>query len=235
MTEGILRLSGPVLSAWTVEAIEQAMLRPVAAGAIMRRATARFFQAAVRGRSPPAWVFAIGLGLYAGYEAYNEREVDWTKLEEEQYSANDLAVFRRGFSEANRQFLVQAAGVAATANRWKYILIPSEIMPVVAGVDLRGIERLGNILQWEPAGANARRRGATAGRGSAGVYHYSDGTFVRGSWEEYPFAVTTSLIAGPAQVEQVPLRENWVQGGFIRAASLSQGFVPGDTVRCYVF
>ncbi|MGL6110332.1 MAG: NucA/NucB deoxyribonuclease domain-containing protein, partial [Rubrivivax sp.] len=43
-------------------------------------------------------------------------------------------------------------------------------------------------------------------------------TMVRGSWEEYPFAATSAARAGFV-VDRVPLRENWIQGGFIRAAS----------------
>lgn len=58
-------------------------------------------------------------------------------------------------------------------------------------------------------------------------------TMVRGSWEEYPFAATSAARAGFV-VDRVPLRENWIQGGFIRAAGMVQGFHPGDSVGCYI-
>lgn len=56
---------------------------------------------------------------------------------------------------------------------------------------------------------------------------------VRASWEEYPFAATSAARAG-FLVDRVPLRENRIQGGCIRAASMVQAIQPGDPVTCVI-
>jgi hypothetical protein len=235
VTEGIALLGRPALSAMTVEAIELRMVTGIAARAIVARAGLALIRPNPLKFIPYAgWAFAIGTALYAGYEAYNATQVNWAKMEAGTYDEGDLAVFRRGFTETARSFLASAAGAAALQSRWKYILIPSEIMPMVAQVDAAGMEIYGNILQWDPAGAGARRGAAMRGRSSAAKVLMADGSYVRGSWEEYPFAVTQAPGMAGAHVGLVPLRENWIQGGFIRAAAIVQGFAPGDTVRCFI-
>ncbi len=102
----------------------------------------------------------IGTAVYAGYEAYKSTEIDWNKLENGIYDAADLAMFRVGFTMARQQFLATAAGAAAQQAGSKYILIPSEVMPTVAQVDMIGITQFSNSLTWEPD----RREGASGAR-----------------------------------------------------------------------
>ena len=105
-------------------------------------------------------------------------------------------------------------------NNSKYILIVAEIMTFIARVDAAGIAQLGRALTWDPANARRPLRERTRGMGSANLQTLA-GAQRPLSWEEYPFAAT--YIPGhptAAVVEAVPLYENWVQGGFIRAASM---------------
>ncbi|MBR0666304.1 hypothetical protein GXW71_18225 [Roseomonas hellenica] len=235
MTDGIALLGRPALSAMTVEAIEHRLLRGLATEAIIARAGAALVRPNLLKFVPYAgWAFTIGTTLYAAYEAYNEVQVDWAKMESEVYDSGDLAVFLRGFTEVRRSFVVSDAGRIARDNQWKYILIPSEIMPMIAQVDAVGMEIYGDILQWDPDGAGSRRSSAMRGRSGAGDIKLLDGTSVRGSWEEYPFAVTQVPGRTGAHVDRVPLRENWIQGGFIRAAAMAQGFQRGMTIRCFI-
>ena len=104
-------------------------------------------------------------------------------------------------------------------------------MPRIAEVDRIGIEMYGDHLVWDPMGAAPRRRQATAGRPPARTFTTPNGP--RLSWEEYPFAVTRGPIPG-VYVDLAPLRENWIQGGFIRAAAMLQNFQPNTTVRAIV-
>jgi len=222
----------PVFSAAMVVAIERRMLvgaavavAEAAAVALLRPNLARFIPYA-------GWVLTIGTVAYASYEAYNARGIDWSKLEAESYSADDLAVFMAAFTQARQAFAARADGAEAQRRGQKFILIPSEVMPMIADVDRRGVAEYGAALRWDPAGGPVRRQAALRGRGAAGPVRVG-GASVRGSWEEYPFASTSAARTG-FLVDRVPLRENWIQGGFIRAASMVQGFHPGDAVRCFI-
>ena len=235
MTNGAVVLGRPALSASTMTAIQ----RRVAPRAGLAAAAARAGQSLVR----PRWskfIPYIGLAItaYQGYGAfmagYNETEVDWEKMEQGLYDAEDLAVFRTGYRETRAAFSGSTAGVEADRARQKVILIPSQAMPMIAVVDLQGIALHGRVLTWDPAGAPARRRAAISGRGPAGPITLADGTTVRGSWEEYPFAVTRGPRPIRAHTDRVPLIENWIQGGFITAANREQTFIPGDTVHVHI-
>ena len=222
----------PVLSAATVAAIERRMLVS-AASAVAGAAVAAALRPNVARFIPyVGWALTFGTVLYASYEAYNARAIDWTKLETETYTAEALIVFRAAFNEARQECVDSKVGREAEEREEKYILIPAEIMPMIAAVDLRGMAEFGASLRWNPTGKNARRQAAMRGRPPAGpILVGSD--LVRGSWEEYPFASTYAARAG-AHVERVPLRENWVQGGFIRAASMVQRFQEHEAVTCFI-
>ncbi len=229
-----MKLSRPVLSAGTVIAIEKRMVIGATTAMIARRATVALVKPRVTKFIPyVGWAIATGTALYAGYEAYNATAINWAKMETETYDEADMAVFRIGYKESENVFLGTDEGAAASRNGWKYILIPSEAMPMIAAVDTVGMEKYGRVLQWDPANKTARRLGATRGLPPAGPIQYMDGTSVRGSWEEYPFASTLSQIPG-SHVDRAPLRENWIQGGFIRAAAMLQGFKSGDTVHAQI-
>ena len=238
MTQGFVALGQPALSAATLTAIE---LR-VAPRAGLAGAAARAGRSLIRPRLskfiPYIGIAITAAELYDAFvEGYNEAEVDYDKMAREIYDAEDIAVFRGAFTEARTRFLASPVGQTATRNQHKFILIPSQVMPTIAIVDLEGIALHGNVLTWDPAGAPARRRAAISGLGPAGQITLSNGTSVRASWEEYPFAVTIgprNLNLVPVHVRPVPLRENWVQGGFITAANLTQGFIPGGQVHVYV-
>lgn len=108
-------------------------------------------------------------------------------------------------------------------------------MPAVAAVDAQGINKYTNQLIWDPVNSSKRRYLATSSLGRAGNYVYQNGQSVRGSWEEYPFAVTNKVIPlEGTHTGVVPLRENWIQGGFIRAASIFQLFKPGDPISVFI-
>lgn len=234
MTEGVVHLTRPALSAATVVAIEKRMVLGSTALMVAKRAGASLIKPKATKLIPyVGWAIAIGTAVYAGYEAYNDSQMAWKKLEDETYDDNDMAVFRKGYTESSNEFRLTAAGIAAQRNNWKFILIPSEVMPMIAMVDTVGMERYGNVLKWDPANKAIRRQRATAGRPPAGPIVYTNGNTVRGSWEEYPFASTLAPTPG-AHVDRAPLRENWIQGGFIRAASMVQGFQHGETVRSYI-
>jgi hypothetical protein len=234
-TEGILMSSsGAVFTAPFVASLEARIATRATAAFIAERVAISLLTPRITKFIPyVGWAIMIGTAAYAGYEAYKSTEIDWGKLENGVYDAQDLTVFRMGFTVAQQRFLATAAGAAAVRNRSKYILIPSEVMPTVAQVDSLGITQFGNSLTWDPAGANQRRYQAVGKRGSAGIIFLANGTRVRGSWEEYPFAVTYAPIPG-AVVDLVPLREQWIQGGFIRAADIVQAFKPSDNVLCYI-
>lgn len=230
MTDGAMLR--PALSAATVAAIEGRML--VGAGAAMAQAAGAALLRPNVAKFIPylGWALTIGAVAYASYEAYNAREMDWAKMEAETYTADDLAVFRGAFSEARATFRERADGVEAEQRGQKYILIAAEVMPMIAAVDRRGMAEFGANLRWDPANGQTRRQAALRGRPPAGQVMVGT-TMVRGSWEEYPFAATSAARAGFV-VDRVPLRENWIQGGFIRAAGMVQGFHPGDSVGCYI-
>lgn len=234
MTEGVVGFSGSALSPATVSAIERRMVIGPTAVIVARRAAVALVKPKVTKVIPyVGWAIAIGSAVYAGYEAYKATEVQWAKMEAETYDEADMAVFRIGYTEASRVFERTADGLEAAQNGWKFILIPSEVMPMVAAVDAVGMATYGNVLQWDPANKAARRYKATRGLPPAGPIAYQDGSTLRGSWEEYPFASTWSSIPG-AHIDRVPLRENWIQGGFIRAAASVQGFEAGETVRTFI-
>jgi hypothetical protein len=234
MTEGILRLPGTALSASFVTSLEARIATRASATFIATRVAASLLTPRLTKFIPyVGWAITIGSAIYAGYEAYNSTEIDWNKLENGIYDGADLAVFRMGFTQARGRFLLTAAGIAATQARSKYILIPSEVMPNIAQVDSIGIEMFGYSLTWDPAGAKARRAQALRGRGTAGPIIVPGRSWLRGSWEEYPFASTYAPKPG-AYVSRVPLREQWIQGGFITAAAIVQLFQVNDNVLCYI-
>ncbi len=234
MVEGVLNLSGTVFSASWVTLLESRIATRTVARFIATRAMGALARSAAGDWVPyVGWAIAIGSVAYAGYEAYNELAINWSKLENETYDEDDLAVFRMGFTAARQRFIATEKGAEAERSRQKYILIPSEVMPTVAAIDAVGIGQYGNILTWDPAGAAARRRQAITKLGAAGMVSMSDGTRLRGSWEEYPFAVTLAPRPG-SWVDRAPLRENWIQGGFIRAAAIVQDFHPNDILLCYI-
>lgn len=233
--EGILNLSGPTLSATTVVAIESRMVMGPTAAMVARRAGVSLIKPKVYKAIPYiGWAIAIGSALYAGYEAYNATYVNWKKLENEIYDDDDMRVFRRGYTESAASFADTIQGTQAADNEWRFILIPSEVMPMIAAVDTVGIQNHGNVLRWDPENKVTRRRQTTSGLPPAGPIAYSNGNTVRGSWEEYPFASTLGLGVPGVHVDRAPLRENWIQGGFIRAAAMVQRFSVGDTVRSYI-
>jgi hypothetical protein len=234
MAEGILMLPGTVLSASFVTSLEARIATRATVGFIAGRVAASVLTPRLTKFIPyVGWAIMIGSAIYAGYEAYKSTEIDWNKLENGIYDGEDLAVFRLGFTMARQQFLTTAAGIAATQAGSKYILIPSEVLPTVSQVDMIGITQFGNSLTWDPAGAKTRRAQAMRGRGTAGPIVVPNGGSLRGSWEEYPFAVTYAPKPG-AYVDRVPLREQWIQGGFITAAAIVQAFRVNDNVLCYV-
>jgi len=234
MVEGVLNLSGTTLSATLVTLLESRIAPRAVARFIATRAMGALAGSAAGDWVPyVGWAIAIGSVAYAGYEAYNELAINWSKLEHETYDEDDLAVFRMGFTAARQRFIATAKGAEAERSRQKYILIPSEVMPTVAAIDAVGMREYGNVLTWDPAGAAARRRQAIALLGSAGSVSMNDGTRLRGSWEEYPFAVTFAPRPG-SYVARAPLRENWIQGGFIRAAAIVQDFQVNDTLLCFI-
>lgn len=233
-SEGILMSSGAVFTAPFVTSLEARIATRASVAFIAERVAISLLTPRITKFIPyVGWAIMIGTAAYAGYEAYKSTEIDWSKLENGVYDAQDLAVFRVGFTVAQQRFLATAAGAAAVRARSKYILIPSEVMPTVAQLDAQGITQFGNSLTWDPAGANERRYKAIGNRGSAGFIFLASGARVRGSWEEYPFAVTYAPTPG-AVVDVVPLREQWIQGGFIRAADMVQAFRPSDNVLCYI-
>ena len=234
MTEGILMLPGAVLSASFVESLEARIVVRASAGFIAARVGASLLTPRLTKFIPyVGWAIMIGTAVYAGYEAYKSTEIDWNKLENGIYDAADLAMFRVGFTMARQQFLATAAGAAAQQAGSKYILIPSEVMPTVAQVDMIGITQFSNSLTWEPD----RREGASGARVAWAWDRrpliLPNGTSLRGSWEEYPFAATYAAKPG-AYVDRVPLREQWIQGGFITAAAIVQAFRVNDSVLAYV-
>lgn len=234
MTEGILMLPRTVLSASFVESLEARIVIRASASFVAGRVAVSLLTPRLTKFIPyVGWAIMIGTAVYAGYEAYKSTEVDWNKLENGIYDAADLAMFRVGFTMARQQFLTTAAGAAAQQAGSKYILIPSEVMPTVGQVDMIGITQFGNSLTWDPAGAKWRRALAMRGRGTAGPLILPNGTSLRGSWEEYPFAATYAPKPG-AYVDRVPLREQWIQGGFITAAAIVQAFRVNDNVLAYV-
>ncbi len=228
-TAALLR---PVLSAGTIVAIENRMLMGAAAAVAQAAAVAALRPNVARFIPYVGWALTIGAIAYASYEAYNARDVDWSRLEAESYTADDLAVFMAAFTQARQAFATRADGIEAQRRGQKYILIPSEVMPMIADVDRRGMAQFGASLRWDPANGPLRRQAALRGRAPAGQLRVGT-SLVRGSWEEYPFASTSAAREG-FLVDRVPLRENWIQGGFIRAASIVQAFRDGDAVTCFI-
>ena len=230
---GIVNVGG-VLSAATIIAIEKRMIIQASAVMVARKAGMSLIKPKPYKFIPyVGWAIAIGATLYVAYEAYKSFEINYRKLENDIYDEKDMEVFRMGYTEASRRFADTRAGVIASEANRKYILIPAEVMPVIAAVDTIGMEQYVNVVTWDPANGPSRRTAVTSGRGPAGPFTYSNGNVVRGSWEEYPFAATRGPIAG-AYVDRAPLRENWIQGGFIRAAAMVQSFTPGDTIFVYI-
>jgi len=185
----------------------------------------------------------VGAAL-SGYAAMGAAwESEWGQslsgVENGVYSAEAMGVFRQGYTESNEQFMATALGRTYGRTGQKYILIPANVMPTVAAVDADGMMVHGDTLTWDPAGSRGRRQAATGGLGRAGIIPWratGAGPSVFntiGSWEEYPYASTAQGGAG-SHVGAVPLMENWIQGGFIRAASMVQGFRPGDTIKVVI-
>lgn len=188
-------------------------------------------------RPHPAWIAAGA--IWAVYElATAEPEIDVSRMQgnmlNDLWEEEDMSVFRRIFLSSQAYFLGTANGQQAEESNQKYILIPSQIMPMVAQVDALGIGRFGNQLIYDRAGRHTRRRAATAGKGPAGLMTLRSGVVVPGSWEEYPFAVTYAQGQPGAQIGRVPLTENWSQGGLIAAAKYYQSITDGETVGAYV-
>lgn len=104
-------------------------------------------------------------------------------------------------------------------------------MPNVIRVDAQGQIEHGSVHIWDLATARSRRADAIRGRGRATRI----GDLLVGdpqSFEEYPPAAFQRT--QPATVGRVPLRENFIQGGLIRAASMLQKFQPGDRVMIVI-
>jgi hypothetical protein len=222
----------PVLSAGTIVAIENRMLMGAAAAMAQAAAVAALRPSVARFIPYLGWALTIGAVAYASYEAYSSRDVGWSRLEAETYTADDLAVFMAAFTQARQAFATRADGIEAQRRGQEYILILSEVMPMIAEVDGRGLAQFGASLRWDPANGPSRRQAALRGREPAGQICVGT-SLVRGSWEEYPFASTSAARAG-FLVDRVPLRENWIQGGFIGAASIVQAFREGDAVPCFI-
>ena len=234
MTEGVLSLSTPVLSAATVTALESRMLVGATVGYAARQASIALAKPKPTKLIPyVGWAIAIGSALYAGYEAYNSQVIAWDKMIDGVYDTEDMTVFRKGYSETVRAFTTTIIGRQIISSKKKFILIPREVMPIIASVDAYGMGIYGNTLTWDPANKTIRRRDALSGLKAAGNFVYVNGDTVRGSWEEYPFASTRGPRPG-SHVDRVPLRENWIQGGFIRAASMVQFFKHGDSVLVFI-
>jgi RHS repeat-associated protein len=145
------------------------------------------------------------------------------------YSEEDLISFRSSYSDANERFLLTAEGQALIAKGQKYVLISRSAMPNVAAVDLAGQAVHGDTHVWDPANAGPRRAEA---RSQMSMFGPSLRSLVGQSVEEYPPA--SMARTGPPTVGYVPMSENWTQGGWIRAASMLQGFRPGDAVKVVV-
>jgi hypothetical protein len=139
-----------------------------------------------------------------------------------------------GFRETERSFRVSAASDEVRRLQRGYILIARQAMPLIADIDAEGIRRHGRILQWDPANARSRRRMATGRLGRVGLIPDMNRRLVPGSWEEYPFAATVSVQGPGSYVDKAPLHENWIQGGFIRAASIVQNFSQNDIIECHI-
>lgn len=188
-------------------------------------------------RPHPAWMAAGA--IWAVYElATSEPELDVSRMQDnirdDIWDAEDMTIFLRIFRQLEGAFVGSPAGRNALSRGQKYILIPQQIMPMIAQVDAAGMTRFGNQLTYDRAGRRARRRAATAGRGFVGPMRIGSGVIVPGSWEEYPFAVTYAPNRPGAHVGRVPLTENWSQGGLIAAAKFSQSIVDGDAVVAHV-
>lgn len=234
MTEAVLRISGNVLSASTVVAIERGLVSRATMAMVARRVGVSLIKPKLYKAIPyVGWAIAIGTTLYAGYEAYNATHINYHKMENDIYDEKDMKAFRRGYTESVRVFAQTSVGAEILRQRTKFILIPAEAMPIIATVDTVGMQQFGNTLTWDPANGPSRRATAISGRGPAGPFAYTNGNTVRGSWEEYPFAVTQGPTPG-THVDRAPLRENWIQGGFIRAAAIVQAFRPGETVNAFI-
>lgn len=189
-------------------------------------------------RPHPLWIAAGA--IWAVYEiATAEGELDVGRMQsnirDDVWATDDMTVFRRIFRQAETAFLATALGRDTVSRGYKYILIPSQIMPMIAQVDYSGMAIYGQQLIYDRPGRLRRRRAALGGRGPAGMMSLSNGVRVPGSWEEYPFAVTYSqLRRGGSHVGRVPLTENWSQGGLIAAAKFAQRIVDGDQVFAHV-
>ena len=231
---GIVQVRGPVLSPATRFALQSLPVPAPTAGMVAGRALGTLLQFRLRRFIPYFGQAATALEVM---DAIRDAEEDpaqfWDGVDPRPYDAAAMAVFRGAFIEVQQRFLGLPIGLEARRNNWRYILIAADVMPNIARVDAAGIAELENALTWDPANARRRRRERTRGMGSANLA-VRPGMPRPLSWEEYPFAATY-IPANPASaiVDAVPLYENWVQGGFIRAAAMIQDFEPGNTV--YVF
>lgn len=188
-------------------------------------------------RPHPAWIAAGA--IWAIYDlATREPEVDFTRMEanlrDDTWDEEDMIVFRGIFRQLETPFIASDAGKEAIANGRKYILIPQQILPMIAAVDTIGMQRYGNQLVYDRAGRAQRRRNAMTGRPRAGMLRLPSGVTTVGSWEEYPFAVTYAPGKPGAHLGRVPIIENWTQGGLISAAKYSQQIVDGNQVSAHV-
>lgn len=150
------------------------------------------------------------------------------------WDAGDMAVFRQIFLQMQTAYLGAIVGQQSERNNEKCILIPRQIMPMIAQVNEAGMQRFGKQLIYDRVGRRSRRRVATAGRGFVGPMRLSSGMIVPGSWEESPFAVTYVPGRPAAHVGRVPLTENWSQGGLTAAAKLYQNIQDGHQVVAHV-
>ena len=233
--DGIVQLTRPALTRQMTMALYARVTTSASAASVLGRAGIALVRPNPVKLVPVlGWAVTIGSVAWALDDAYNATEVDWGKLEGGSYSAEDTTFFRGAFTQARTAFLATTVGIAAQRAGRKFILIPSQVMPAIALVDTYGVSRHGNVLRWDPVNATSRRQAVMRGRARAGTITGPSGQQVRGSWEEYPFATTVGLGAPGVHVDRVPLQENWIQGGFINAARVTQNFVPGDVVHAYI-
>lgn len=104
-------------------------------------------------RPHPAWMAAGA--IWAIYELSTAKaELDISRMRMNilngTWDVEDMAVFRKIFQTLEAQFLGTDDGRLAEKQGQKYILIPKQIMPMIAQVDLVGIGKFGNQLVYAP-------------------------------------------------------------------------------------
>jgi hypothetical protein len=169
-----------------------------------------------------------GAGAYLSTNRYNLPSPNKTDLVNRTYSGDSNTLLREGYSAAVTKFRATAKGQELLRNNMKFILIPSSVMPNIARVDAEGQKKYGSILTWAPEAAKSNRSAIRP-----------DVSTLRGpgfSIEEYPYASTREGgDRSRVHLGTVPSVENWIQGGFIRAASMLQNFEPGDRIEVVIW